>query len=121
MQPSWEKRMLEDQQRTNELLDEIGYSEGQRQLDEMVFGDAAFEDNSARRPLPTKTHSLLGSPYRTGYGGHVYAFFYYALGVLGLALVAFVFRACVHASAGPTAPAVTRNSTPPAAAQSGSP
>jgi hypothetical protein len=119
MQPSWEKKMLEDQQETNALLDEIGYSEGQRRLDEMVFGEEAFEHRSARRPLPGGRVGLLGSPYRTGFGGHIYAFFYYALGLLALALVAAVIHTCAHwgGAQGPTGrPAASGAASPPPAA-----
>lgn len=117
MQPSWEKRMLEDQQETNQLLDELGYSEGQRKLDEMVFGDDAFIDQNERRPLPTKSLGLLGSPYRSGYGGHVYAFFYYALGTLVVVLLALGIRTCAHLTAHmPASPPGTPAGPPPASA-----
>ena len=95
--------MLDDQRETSEILDEIGNSEGQRVLDEMVFGEAAFIDQNERRPLPSQPHSLLGSPYRAGYGGHVYAFFYYAVGVLVLVVVATVIHTCASLTAPSTA------------------
>jgi len=97
MQPSWEKKSLEEQQRVNELIDEIGYSEGQRRIDEMVFGDDAFADQNERRALPgSGVPGVLGSPFRSGYGGQAYVFFYYTLGIVVIALIAFGVHTCAH-------------------------
>jgi hypothetical protein len=88
---SWERRMLEEEQKTQALLEELSYSQEQRRADELFHGDAALDEEWQAQQQPSPFGWLLGSPYHRRLGGQIYAYLWFigiclALGLLGFGL-----------------------------------
>lgn len=126
---SWERKQWEEEQKTQQLLDELGYSEGQRMADELFHGDAALDTDWAAQRRSGPHGWLLGSPYHRGLGGQVY-FLMWVIGICAvIAIAAFSVRGwvawqtarqqspAVQSPPAATTPAAGTPSGPPVAGQ----
>lgn len=92
---SWERKLWEEEQKTQALLEELSYSQEQRRMDELFHGDEALDADWAAQRRDSPAGWLLGSPYHRRLGGQVYAYLWFIGLCLLLSIVVFSVRGWV--------------------------